>query len=254
MGAQRLPRKPLATIRGVPLVVKTAQLGIRFLNSLDSKHFNSRCAVATDHELIYEACQQHNIPVVMTEKDLASGSDRVLQAANKLDFEGGFEPDLLLNLQGDEPFMPLHCLQSIIDCYQRHPNGDIFTAAKRCRLPQDEESYRDPNSVKVVTDGSERALYFSRAPIPHCRDQPSDLQFLKHMGVYLWKRDALKAFVSAGPSLLEEVERLEQLRAMSLGQQIFVTQGDWNNLDINTKADLVAAETFQPDIEDTEEC
>ncbi len=254
MGAQRLPRKPLAAIRGVPLVVRTAQQGQKFLNSLDSNDFFGKLTVATDHSEIFDTCKEHDIPVVMTDEDLPSGSDRVLQAAKNLQFPKQQKPSLLLNLQGDEPFMPLSCLRAILSCFQRHPQGDLFTAAKKCTLPQDENIYRDPNAVKVITDNQEQALYFSRAPIPHGRDTPAQFNFLKHMGVYLWKRHALEAFVAAGPSLLEDIERLEQLRAMSLGQNIFVTQGDWNNLDINTAADLEAAERFHLIQENSEEC
>ena len=98
MGAQRLPRKPLAAIRGVPLVVRTAQQGQKFLRSLNSKDFFGKLTVATDHTEIFDTCKEHDVPVVMTDPDLPSGSDRVLQAAKMLEFPQQAQPSLLLNL------------------------------------------------------------------------------------------------------------------------------------------------------------
>jgi 3-deoxy-manno-octulosonate cytidylyltransferase (CMP-KDO synthetase) len=254
MGAQRLPRKPLAEIGGVPLIVKTAQQGQQFLKTLDTQRYTSQMTVATDHPEIFNACKDFHLPVVMTDRELPSGSDRVLQAAAQLKEDTGFEATLLLNLQGDEPFMPVSCLTQVIQIAEKNPDGDLFTAAKKCRASKHQDIFNDPNAVKVVTDSHGQALYFSRAPIPHSRDNDHDFDFLKHMGVYLWKRKALTQFVQSGPSAIEQIEKLEQLRAMSLGQRIFVAIGEWDNLDINTAADLRAAENFQASEQDSEEC
>lgn len=253
MGAQRLPRKPLAEIGGVPLIVKTAQLGQRFLKTLDPSHYTAQMTVATDHRDIFDMCEKYDLPVVMTDPDLPSGSDRVLQAASRMEEANGFKPTLLLNLQGDEPFLPLSCLTRIITSAQVNPSGDLYTAAKRCSSAAHHDIFCDPNSVKVVIDQQGQALYFSRASIPHSRENEHDFDFLKHMGVYLWRKNALTQFVQSGPSDIEKIEKLEQLRAMSLGQKIFVATGDWDNLDINTAADLKAAEDFKVSEQNSEE-
>lgn len=244
----------MAEIGGVPLIVKTAQQGQKFLKTLDKRRFDTQMTVATDHPEIFNVCKNHQLPVVMTDSDLPSGSDRVLQAAAQLEKENGFKATLLLNLQGDEPFLPLSCLTQIMKSAQENPSGDLFTAAKRCRASTHRDIFQDPNAVKVVTDQSGQALYFSRAPIPHSRENDEEFDFLKHMGVYLWRKEALTRFVQSGPSAIENIEKLEQLRAMSLGQRIFVAVGEWDNLDINTAADLKAAENFQASEQDSEEC
>lgn len=240
-------------IRGLPLVIRTAQLGRQFLASLPADRYQTRLAVATDHPTIAEACKAHGVPYVMTDAALPSGSDRVLQAADRLQAQEQFSADLLLNLQGDEPFLPLACLKAVTALAEEQPALDLYTAATRLTFEENRDVYQDPNSVKVVCDAAHRALYFSRASIPFPRDGEKDFQFLKHLGVYLWRREALKRFVSAPPSTLERLEKLEQLRAQEMGQRIGVAQGDWRSIDINTEADLLRAEQHLEDIEKQQE-
>ena len=253
MGATRLPHKPLAEIGELPLVVRTAQLGLKFINSLPKNQYQTRLAVATDHQDIFDVCEQHGINALMTNRDLPSGSDRVLAAAEILHQDQGFEADLLLNLQGDEPFLPLDCLQAILDLVVAQPQGDVFTAATRYDLVKHRSLFEDSNAVKVVCDQRQTALYFSRSPIPHPRDGQTAFSFLKHLGVYLWRKEALKRFVATPPSPLEQIEKLEQLRAMHLGLQIMVAQGDWHSIDINTHSDLQLAENHLNQIQDHQE-
>jgi len=253
MGATRLPHKPLAEIGDLPLVVRTAQLGLKFLNSLPQNKYKTVLAVATDHQDIFDVCQQHGITAVMTDPDLPSGSDRVLAAADILQQDQGFEADLLLNLQGDEPFLPLDCLNAILALVAQQPQGDLYTAATQYDAAKHTSLFEDPNAVKVVCDQRQAALYFSRSPIPHPRDGQTAFTFLKHLGVYLWRKDALRQFVANPPTPLEQIEKLEQLRAIHFGLKIMVAQGNWHSIDINTRSDLQQAENHLNRIQDHQE-
>jgi 3-deoxy-manno-octulosonate cytidylyltransferase (CMP-KDO synthetase) len=234
VGSTRLPNKPLQLLGGVPLIHRVAQRALR-VPGVD------RVVVATDSPAIAEAVADLDVEVVITRSDLESGTDRVAAVASRAEFA---EYNVVVNLQGDEPFMPIEAVQGAI---ARVHHGDaVGTAA----APLNAALRDDPSLVKVVCDDQCRAMYFSRLAIPYVRD-PADFDqtaWWQHLGIYAYRRDALLRIASLQPSPLERSERLEQLRALAAGFSIGVALLDKPALPgIDTPADLAAAEARWPD-------
>jgi len=206
LGATRLPRKPLRLLGGVPLIVRVAQRVAGF-------GVADLCVVATDSEEILAACAAAGVRAVLTRDDHPSGTDRVAEVASRPEFA---RYGVVINVQGDEPFVSQDAVVGAarIVASGRFPLG---TAA----APADPSILGRPDVVKVVCADDDRALYFSRAPIPFLResaDAPTrDSLIRQHIGVYAYTRDALAAWVSLAPHPLEVIERLEQLRPLAHG-------------------------------------
>jgi 3-deoxy-manno-octulosonate cytidylyltransferase (CMP-KDO synthetase) len=174
--------------------------------------------VATDDSRIQCAVESFGGRAVMTRKDHPSGSDRIAEVARGLDV------DIIINLQGDEPLIDPDSLELLAGLLEENPKAEMATLAMPIR---NEETYRNPNCVKVVCGEGGRALYFSRSPIPFVRDAKPDFaadppMFLHHLGLYAYRRDALLALSSLPPHPLEQLEKLEQLRAIGHGWTILV--------------------------------
>jgi 3-deoxy-manno-octulosonate cytidylyltransferase (CMP-KDO synthetase) len=207
----RLPGKPLCDIEGqtmIQRVVAQAMLSAA-----------SRVIVATDHQDIKQALKRSACEVVMTQADLPSGTDRLAAAAASLKLS---DDTIVVNLQGDEPLMPRECLDQVAEGIA-HAQTEMATLA--CRFDHLEQ-LSDPNCVKVVTSLANRALYFSRAAIPFNRDQdPTKTDdYLRHIGLYAYRVGFLRQFVQWPPTRLEQLEKLEQLRALAYGAEILVEQ------------------------------
>lgn len=226
----RLPGKPLANIAGKTMVervhARAAMAGTL-----------SRVVVATDDERIVRAVEAFGGKAVLTRPDHPSGSDRIAEVARKW---GG---DIVVNIQGDEPLIDPADIDLAVRTLAGDPDAMVSTLATPFREGEDPD---DPSKVKVVVDSSGRALYFSRAPIPHFRDgRPSPgsepkggARFLKHVGLYAFRRQALDAFTRLEPSSLEIGERLEQLRLLENGYSIKVALTDNSPLGVDTPEDL----------------
>lgn len=230
LGATRLPRKPLRFLGGEPLVVRVYQRVIALQVADDA-------VVATDHEDVRAACEAHRIPVVMTRSDHPSGTDRVAEVAARPEYAA---VDVLLNVQGDEPFVSREALAGAVGVVTSGL-APIGTAA----VPVPADALHRPDVVKVVCTDEGRALYFSRAPIPFLRDA-SDAPRLtplvhQHVGVYAYTRQALQQWVQWSPHPLELVERLEQLRPLAHGLQIGVAHVPAAEGGIDTEDDLLRA-------------
>ena len=228
VGSTRLPNKPLQLLGGAPLVARVVERAQR-VPGVD------RLVVATDAEAVVAELEPLGVERVMTRRELPSGTDRVAAVAARAEFAGY---DVVVNIQGDEPFLPLEAVAGAIDRVQR---GDaIGTAA----APLDPALRDDPARVKVVCDDRGRALYFSRHPIPYLRDPESaTTTWWQHLGIYAYRRDALLRLADLPPSPLERAESLEQLRALEAGMVIGVTLLDRPAMHgIDTPADLAAAE------------
>jgi len=216
LGSTRLPRKPLADIGGAPMVVRVAQ---RALASQAQS-----VTVAADAAAIVQACQQHGIAALLTRTDHASGSDRLAEACNLL---GLHDESIVINLQGDEPLMPPELLAAVAQRLQQRPDCVMSTAAHALHSADD---FLNPNLVKVVLDAQGRALYFSRAPIPHWRDRPAEQPaalptrppVLRHIGLYGYRVGFLRRFPQLEAAPLEQCEALEQLRVLWHGERIAV--------------------------------
>ena len=215
LASTRLPNKPLALIHGIPMVVHVAR------RALASKA--QQVVVAGDDPQIIEACQQHGIQAILTYQNHLSGSDRVAQASQLL---GVQDDEVVVNVQGDEPLINPDLINYVAQLLTQHRDCSIATVAHPIETLED---FLNPNVVKVVLDHENKALYFSRAPIPYWRDgwttgsQKMDAgQPLRHLGIYSYRAKFLRAFPSMSPSQLEQSENLEQLRALSHGHKIAV--------------------------------
>ena len=189
--------------------------------------------VATDDTRILAAVESFGGRAMMTRKDHPSGTDRIAEVARSLDV------DLVINLQGDEPLIDPGSLELLANLLRDDPKAEMATLAI---LVASEEVYLNPNCVKVVCGEGGRALYFSRSPIPHVRDGKPDLaakppMFLHHLGLYAYRRDALLALSSLPPHPLEQLEKLEQLRALGHGWTIRVGIVSHAGRGVDTPAD-----------------
>jgi 3-deoxy-manno-octulosonate cytidylyltransferase (CMP-KDO synthetase) len=231
LGATRLPRKPLRQLGGAPLVVRVWER-VRSLGLAD------RVVAATESPEVMEVLSAHGAEGVLTSDQHPSGTDRVAEVARRPEFAGY---DIVVNVQGDEPFMRGDAMAGAVAMVRDH-GFDLGTAAGR----RGSEIMADANCVKVVRADDGRALYFSRAPIPYLRDEADrasrDGLVLQHMGIYAARRDALAQWVALPPHPLELVEKLEQLRALAAGLAMGVAIVDapsWG--EVNTEEDLVRA-------------
>ena len=221
-GSTRLPQKMLADIAGKPLIVRTLEAAKR-ASTLDF------VLVATDDKRLADAVEAAGGTAVLTDTALPSGSDRVWAAAKGLDAE------ILVNLQGDEPLMPAEVIDTTVQLLLDNEQFDVTTAA----APLEEDQLANPDVVKAAVAEDGHALYFSRAPIPFPRgSQPPGPLFRRHIGIYVYRREALEAFCSWAPSQLEQVERLEQLRLLEHGKTIGVADVICDSIGVDTEADL----------------
>jgi 3-deoxy-manno-octulosonate cytidylyltransferase (CMP-KDO synthetase) len=214
-GASRLPGKPLRLIAGEPMVLHVARRALAA--------GASEVVLATDDERIAEAVRGHPLLVCMTRADHPSGTDRLAECARQL----GWAPEqIVVNLQGDEPFAPIAGIQAAA---QALADSDAPMATLAIGI-DDAATLFDPNAVKVVRDARGHALYFSRAPIPWQRDRFAHDQvgalspgmFLRHIGIYAYRAGFLHAFTQLPPGRLEQLEGLEQLRVLEAGHAIAV--------------------------------
>jgi 3-deoxy-manno-octulosonate cytidylyltransferase (CMP-KDO synthetase) len=225
LAATRLPGKPLVELGGLPLIVRVERQARK-------ARLAARVLVATDAREVLDAVSRHGGDAVMTGTQHASGTDRVAEVAARIDAE------ILVNLQGDEPFLQPSDLDAVIDALMAS-DADMATL----RVPiDDHDDLDDPNVVKVVCRDDGRALYFSRAPIPFDRDK--DLHgpgAHRHLGIYAYRRAALERLAATPVHPLERRERLEQLRALATGMTIAVCDGRTTARGIDTREDLAWA-------------
>jgi 3-deoxy-manno-octulosonate cytidylyltransferase (CMP-KDO synthetase) len=220
LASTRLPRKVLREICGKPMLERVYGAA-RACKQLDD------VIVATDSEEIMAVCQQHGWRAEMTSSEHRSGTDRVREVAER------FAADVYMNVQGDEPLArPEH-----IDALLRSMKNEqvmVSTVKTPCAL----EDVNNPNAVKVVTDKDGRALYFSRSTIPFDRDGSRGIQYFKHLGFYAYRKSALDLFRKLPESQLERSERLEQLRFLENGIQIYVAETPFDTVGVDTEEDL----------------
>jgi len=229
--SSRLPGKVLLPLAGKPMLQWVHE------RARDSKA--TEVVIATDDERIAEAARGFAADVVMTGRTHVSGTDRIAEVAAA---RGWQDDDIVVNVQGDEPLIPPAVIDQVAALLHAHARADIATLAARIDQVVD---LNDPNNVKVACDASGRALYFSRAPIPWNRDAVNTLTpaSLRHIGIYAYRVAALRRLASLPASRLEQIEKLEQLRALENGMEIRVALACERPLaDVNTAADLERAE------------
>ncbi len=220
MASTRLPGKPLADIHGKPMIVHVME-----------RAQEAGCGpvyVACCEKEVFEAVEHHGGQAVMTKIDLPSGSDRVRAAADNIDPDGHY--DVVVNVQGDTPGLDPAAIRDVISVLARVPECDIATAVIETSDPRE---MADPNVVKAVMGQGNRALYFSRAQMPTGHGP-----VWHHIGIYAYRREALNRFCDLEPSYLEMREKLEQLRALEAGMNIYVEMIDDAPIGVDTPEDL----------------
>jgi 3-deoxy-manno-octulosonate cytidylyltransferase (CMP-KDO synthetase) len=226
--SSRFPGKVLAKIAGKSMlqhVYERTSLA-RYLTST---------IIATDDDRIYETARSFGARVRMTRPDHLSGTDRVAEVAS------GEACELVVNIQGDEPLIDPEAIDAAILPLVHEPDIQMGTLKKRIEDPRE---LADPNVVKVVTDRSGNALYFSRSPIPYARDGASSVDWFMHIGLYVYQREFLLEYSALPVGPLEQVERLEQLRALENGHRIRVVETESESLGVDTPEDLERVSQF----------
>jgi len=235
-GSTRFPGKPLALLRGKPMIQHVYER-TRLVQGL------SCVVVATDDERIAQVVKEFGGDVVMTRTNHPTGTDRLAEAAH------GLSVDLIVNVQGDLPFFPPAMVEDAVTALVRSSSAVMSTV----KTPiWDLAEWRNPNVVKVVTDREGMALYFSRSPIPFCRDQQPqredhpELFGYRHIGLYVYRRDFLFTFTRLPRTELEQTEQLEQLRVLEWGYKISVSETERPTIEVDTPEDLQRAEETMP--------
>jgi 3-deoxy-manno-octulosonate cytidylyltransferase (CMP-KDO synthetase) len=192
-----------------------------------------RVLIATDSNEVAELCHRNQWPVQLTSPDLPSGTDRVHAVARQ------HHADIYVNIQGDEPLLKPQHLTALLRPFTQHHHVEVSTLKVLCTT----ENIANPNAVKVVTAADGRALYFSRSTIPYDRDGAAP-QYWKHIGLYAYRKATLERFPTLPPSLLEQTERLEQLRFLENNIPVHVEPTEFDTIGVDTEEDLQRVESL----------
>lgn len=226
--SSRLPGKPLAMIGDRTMIQRVYEAAV-------SCEAFDKVVVATDSDKIIDCVRSFGGVAEMTSREHETGTDRVAEVAERYP-----EMDAIANVQGDQPFVTAQMLNQLVEPYVSGRNPDMTTLA--CPLPG-EAAMMDPNTVKVLCDRYQQALYFSRSPIPFYRN-PGPAPVYHHLGLYAFRRDFLAQYANLEPTPLEQCEALEQLRVLEHGYRIVVCQTETSILEINTPEDLAKSESI----------
>lgn len=223
LGSSRFANKILVDILGLPMVIRTAQQ----VQELD------KVIIATDSIEVVELAKKYNIEAVMTSSAHNSGTDRINEAANILNLS---DEEIVVNVQADEPFIEPEVVQAVINEVEKNKNED-FTMVS-CYKNISSELADDPNHVKVVLDQLGNAIYFSRSKVPYHRDHYETSTYKGHLGIYGFTKKSLNQFCQFTPTQLENIEKLEQLRALANGKMIKMVEVNSRSFGIDTQEDL----------------
>jgi len=229
IGSSRFPNKVLADIDGIPMVIRTAQA----VSSID------KVSIATDSQEVIDIASSYGITAIMTSSSHNSGTDRIFEASQKLNLD---DSEIIINVQGDEPFIEIEVVQAVFDLTKRNKDNRSIIM-NSCYKQINNPEADDPNIVKVVTTEEDIALYFSRAKIPYPRDHHFDA-YKGHIGIYGFTKESLENFCNLSPAPLEDIEKLEQLRALYHGYNIAMTPVKTESFGIDTPEDLEKALNF----------
>ncbi len=233
--SSRLLGKPLADIGGKPMLQHTYE------SVLKSKLINE-VIIAVDDDKVAQVAMNFGAKVIMTPKDIATGSDRIAYVAKNLP-----SAKIIVNIQGDEPFIVGDMIDQAIEPLLFDKSVNVSTLVKKIETV---DELKSPSIPKVVFDYQNNALYFSRSPIPYVRDAKTNYERItnadiyKHIGLYVFRKDALLKFTSLEPTELENIEKLEQLRMLENGMKIKIVVTEYDNLAIDTPEDLERARIY----------
>jgi 3-deoxy-manno-octulosonate cytidylyltransferase (CMP-KDO synthetase) len=228
--ATRFPGKLMKDLGGKPVILRTYEAALH-TNLFDDVY------IVTDSEVIFNTIKKAGGKVIMSQEDHQCGSDRIAEAVKNI------ETDVVINVQGDEPFIDKTSLSKLIDIFKNDPQNEIDLASLKVQI-FNKEDIENPNNVKVITDVNNLAIYFSRSVIPYQRDRDNPIKYYKHKGVYAFRKQALIDFYHTPVTPLEAAEKIEAIRYQEIGKKIKMVETDIEAIGIDTPEDLEKAIRF----------
>ncbi len=228
--ATRFPGKLMKDLGGKPVIVRTYEAALQ-TNLFEEVY------VVSDSDVIAKAIQTVGGNVIMSKKEHECGSDRIAEAVEFM------EADIVINVQGDEPFIDAVSLSKLIEAFKNDTQNVIDLASLKVQITN-KEDIENPNNVKVITDNFGFAMYFSRSVIPFHRDQEIDVKYYKHKGVYAFRKAALLDFYNREMTPLEAAEKIEAIRYLEVGKKIKMIETNVESIGIDTPEDLEKAIQF----------
>jgi 3-deoxy-manno-octulosonate cytidylyltransferase (CMP-KDO synthetase) len=225
--ASRFPAKLMQNLAGKTVILRTYE------STIATKLF-SEVYVVTDSDIIYDEIISHGGKAIMSKKEHKSGSDRIAEAVANVDCDIG------VNVQGDEPFTERESLEKVLEVFKGDADKNIDLASLMVEI-KDWEEINNPNTVKVIVDQNDFALYFSRSPIPFPRDKSVDSKYFKHKGIYAFRKQALLDFTVLPMQFLEATEKIECIRYLEYGKRIKMVETNVQGIEIDTPEDLERA-------------
>ena len=225
--ASRFPAKLMQDLAGKPVILRTYEAAV------NTKLFQA-VYVVTDSKEIFNLIKENGGDVIMSKKEHESGSDRIAEAVADLDV------DIVVNVQGDEPFIDQESLEKVIQVFKKDSQKEIDLASLMTPIT-DWEEIENPNTVKVIVDNQDFALYFSRSPIPYPRDKQGGATYYKHKGIYAFRKQAIQDFTQLPLLPLEATEKIEAIRFLEYGKKIKMVETHVTGVEIDTPEDLERA-------------
>ncbi|MET7030187.1 3-deoxy-manno-octulosonate cytidylyltransferase [Sediminicola luteus] len=225
--ASRFPGKLMQDLVGKPVILRTYEAAV------NTKLFDE-VYIVTDSDIIYDTIVKAGGKAIMSLKEHECGSDRIAEAVADMDV------DIIVNVQGDEPFTEKESLASVLEVFKHDPNKEIDLASLMTKIT-DWEEISNPNTVKVIVDQNNFALYFSRSPIPYPRAKEVNAPYYKHKGIYAFRKSALMDFQRLPMLTLEATEKIEAIRYLEYGKKIKMVETHVTGIEIDTPEDLERA-------------
>ncbi|MEJ4087535.1 3-deoxy-manno-octulosonate cytidylyltransferase [Galbibacter orientalis] len=225
--ASRFPGKLMQDLGGETVILRTYKAAVK--TGLFDDVF-----VVTDSEIIFKEIEDNGGKAIMSKKEHNCGSDRIAEAVEQMDV------DIVVNVQGDEPFTDKESLERVIEVFKGDKDKEIDLASLMTKIT-DWDEINNPNTVKVITDSRDFALYFSRSPIPYPRDKSINVSYFKHKGVYAFRKQAIVDFQKLPMLSLEATEKIEAIRYLEYGKKIKMVETDSEGIEIDTPEDLERA-------------
>ncbi|WP_038234557.1 3-deoxy-manno-octulosonate cytidylyltransferase [Zobellia amurskyensis] len=226
--ASRFPAKLMQDLSGKPVILRTYEAAV------GTKLFD-QVYVVTDSDVIFSTITNAGGKALMSQKEHDCGSDRIAEAVADMDV------DIIVNVQGDEPFTDRESLAGVLEVFKNDPEKEIDLASLMVRIT-DEEEINNPNTVKVIVDNRNFALYFSRSPIPYPRNKEIESIYYKHKGIYAFRKSALMDFQRLPMLPLEAIEKIEAIRYLEYGKKIKMVETTVSGIEIDTPEDLKRAQ------------
>ena len=225
--ASRFPGKLMQNLAGKSVILRTYEATV-------ATGLFSEVYVVTDSEIIYDEITNHGGRAIMSIQEYESGSDRIAEAVANVDC------DIVVNVQGDEPFTERESLEKVLIVFKTDAKKEIDLASLMVEI-KDWDEINNPNTVKVIVDQNNFALYFSRSPIPYPRDKEANARYFKHKGIYAFRKEALLEFTTLPMQFLEATEKIECIRYLEYGKRIKMVETTIQGVEIDTPEDLERA-------------